>query len=63
MARRPGLAGTDPFADLPKKISILEREMLVQRAALERLKALGETRRTDLEVEKTHRANVAFNRL
>jgi hypothetical protein len=63
MARRPELAGTDPFADLAKKISILEREMLVQRVALERLKALGETRRADLEVEKTHRANVAFNRL
>jgi hypothetical protein len=57
------MAATDPFADLAKKIAILEREMAVQREALDRLKALGKTRPTDLEVEKTHRANVAFHRL
>ena len=63
MGRRPGVAGTDPFAHLAKKIAILEREMAVQREAIDRLKALGEARRTDLEVEKTHRANVGFHRL
>ena len=42
MARRPGMAGSYPFADLAKKIEILEREMAVQRVALERLKRLGE---------------------
>jgi hypothetical protein len=41
MARRPKPAGVDPFADLAKKIEILEREMATQRTALERLKSLG----------------------
>lgn len=41
MARRPKSAGIDPFADLTKKVEILEREMAVQRAALDRLKAMG----------------------
>jgi hypothetical protein len=63
MARRPAVAGTDLFADLAKKTAILERELAAQRVALERLKALGETRRTDLEVEKPHRPYVAFDGL
>jgi hypothetical protein len=41
MARRIRIAGIDPFADLAKKIEILEREMATQRVALERLKAMG----------------------
>jgi hypothetical protein len=43
MARRPRMAGVDPFADLAKKVEILEREMATQRLAIERLKALGST--------------------
>ena len=41
MARRRGPASVDPFADLEKKVEILEREMAVQRAALDRLKKLA----------------------
>lgn len=62
MARRPRMAGPDTFADLAKKIAILEREMAVQQAALERLKALGESPRLDLP-EEADRSHVAFNRL
>ena len=43
MAQQP--RGVDPFADLTKKIAILEREMATQRLALERLKALGQAPR------------------
>ena len=38
MARRRRSAATDPFADLAKKIEILEREMATQRAAMARLR-------------------------
>jgi hypothetical protein len=41
MARRPRFGGVDPFADLAKKVAILEREMALQHVALERLKAMG----------------------
>ena len=41
MTRRRSRAGVDPLADLAKKTEILEREMAVQRAALERLKELA----------------------
>ena len=44
MARRPRKAGVDPFADLEKKVAILEREMAVQRIALEKLKDMGPAR-------------------
>jgi hypothetical protein len=52
------MAGVDPFADLAKKIEILEREMATQREALERLKALGappQARRSaqDVQVRRT----------
>jgi hypothetical protein len=62
MARRPGMAGPGPFADLAKKSEILEQELAVQRAALERLKALGSAPRRRLPAEKAHRPNVAFDR-
>ena len=39
MARRRKTA--DPFADLAKKIEILEREMATQREALVKLKEMG----------------------
>ena len=41
MARRRATAPVDPFADLAKKVEILEREMAVQRAALDKLKEMG----------------------
>ncbi len=41
MTRRSRKTADDPFADLAKKIEILEQEMAVQRAAIERLKDLG----------------------
>ena len=65
MARRPSVGGPgpDPFADLAKKIVILEREMAVQRAALERLKALGQVPRLDTSTSEAHRSDVAFSRL
>jgi hypothetical protein len=43
MARRPRTAGADPFTDLAKKVEILEREMALQRIALEKLKQMGPT--------------------
>lgn len=43
MPRRSAAANLDPFADLAKKAEILEREMAVQRAALERLKEIAST--------------------
>ena len=45
MARRPKTAGPDPFADLAKKMEVLEQELAVQRAALDKLKDLGAARR------------------
>lgn len=41
MARRRGPASVDPFADLEKKAEILEQELAVQRAALDRLKEMA----------------------
>ena len=62
MARQPRTPGPNPFADLTKKLQILEREMAVQQAALARLKALGEAPRVELTAEETHRSDVALNR-
>lgn len=51
MARpRKSRPSSDPFVDLAKKTEILEREMDVQRAAIERLKQL---RPEPLRVEPT----------
>lgn len=44
MARRRGPAGADPLADLAKKTEILEQELAVQRAALDRLKEMASPR-------------------
>ena len=45
MARRSKASAADPFADLARKLEILEREMAVQRRALERLKEMAEAPR------------------
>lgn len=50
MARRSRSAATDPLADLARKLEILEREMEVQRQAMERLKAMRRPTRVDPEV-------------
>jgi len=41
MARRPRPAGPDPLADLAKKTDVLERELRIQRSAMDRLKEIG----------------------
>ena len=46
MGRRSHSAGTDPLVDLAKKVEILERELSVQRTAMERLKEMAGTRLT-----------------
>jgi hypothetical protein len=42
MAQRRSFAPDDPFADLDKKVMILERELELQRAAMERLRTMGQ---------------------
>lgn len=44
MARRPRTVGTESALDLARKAEILEREMAVQRDAIERLKQMGASR-------------------
>jgi len=57
--RRRSAPGMDSLADLAEKVKILEREMAVQRKALERLKQMGTERRVEalraaaLHVRKT----------
>jgi hypothetical protein len=41
MARQRYAAGMDSFEDLARKVKILERELAVQRAALDKLKQMG----------------------
>jgi len=41
MARRPAAAGLESLEDLARKVEILERELAVQRQALEKLKQMG----------------------
>ncbi len=41
---RPRKAIVDPFSDLQKKAAILEREMITQRAAMDRLKQVAAPR-------------------
>ena len=41
MARRPRMVGTESAFELARKAEILERELAVQREALERLKKMG----------------------
>ena len=44
----------DSLEDLAKKVKVLEREMALQRAALDRLKAMGSEHRIEtLPVRKT----------
>lgn len=54
MGRRPKAAGLDPFADLAKKVEILEREMLLQEQALEQLKKMSASRETQTRMDKRY---------
>jgi hypothetical protein len=51
---RPRKTLPSDLADLSKKTEILEREMSMQRAAIERLKQLGEVRAQPLRVGDRH---------
>jgi hypothetical protein len=48
---RPRKRLPSDLADLSKKAEILEREMTMQRAAIERLKQLGQVRTQPLRVD------------
>jgi hypothetical protein len=61
MARPRKAVPQDPFSDLPKKAEILEREMAAQRAAIERLKQIGDVRPQPLPLRNT-RDSVARRR-
>ena len=51
MARRRRMAaGLESLEDLARKCAILERELVVQRQALEKLKQMGVPRRDVLDV-------------
>ena len=51
---RPRKTLPSDLADLSKKAEILEREMSMQRAAIERLKQLGQVRTQPLRVDEAH---------
>ena len=53
MARPRKTVPQDPFSDLSKKAEILEREMDAQRAAIERLKQIGQVRARPLSASDT----------
>lgn len=53
MARRRKAGADDPFADLASKTEILERELAVQRAAMERLKEMSQPAVEEREVVVT----------
>lgn len=49
MARRSKVRVSDPVPDLATQVAILEREMAVQREALQRLKDMARAPRADRE--------------
>ena len=57
--RKAPLPSSDPFVDLDRKTEILEREMNMQRAAIERLKQLGQVRTQPLRADPNAESNVA----
>ena len=57
MARPRKILPSD-LADLSKKAEILEREMNTQRAAIERLKQLGQVRTQPLRADTNSDSNV-----
>ena len=60
---RPRKTLPSDLADLSKKTEILEREMSMQRAAIERLKQLGQVRTQPLRVNDSHDSNSMRRRM
>jgi len=60
---RPHKRLPSDLADLSKKAEILEREMTMQRAAIERLKQLGQVRSQQLRAEGNGDSNVVRRRM
>jgi hypothetical protein len=60
---RPRKRLPSDLADLSKKAEILEREMNMQRAALERLKQLGQVRTQPLRAGTADDSHVARRRM
>ena len=60
---RPRKRLPSDLADLSKKSEILEREMSMQRAAIERLKQLGQVRTQPLRVDGNADSNVVRRRM
>ena len=60
---RPRKRFPSDLADLSKKAEILEREMNTQRAAMERLKQLGQVRTQPLRAETNPDSNVVRRRI
>ena len=60
---RPRKRLPSDLADLSRKAEILEREMTTQRAAIERLKQLGQVRAQPLRADTNDDSNVVRRRL
>jgi hypothetical protein len=60
---RPRKTLPSDLADLSKKAEILEREMDLQRAAIERLKQLGRVRAQPLRADTNAGSNVVRRRM
>ena len=60
---RPRKRLPSDLADLSKKTEILEREMNTQRAAIERLKQLGQVRAQPLRADASADSNVVRRRM
>lgn len=60
---RPRKTVPSDLADLSKKAEILEREMNTQRAAIERLKQLGQVRTQPLRIHDVSDSNVVRRRV
>jgi hypothetical protein len=60
---RPRKRLPSDLADLSKKTEILEREMSTQRAAIERLKQLGQVRPQPLRADASADSNVGRRRM
>jgi len=60
---RPRKRLPSDLADLSRKTEILEREMIAQRAAIERLKQLGQVRPQPLRADDGHDSNALRRRV
>jgi len=60
---RPRKRLPSDLADLPRKSEILEREMSMQRAAIERLKQLGQVRPQPLRISESPEGSAMRRRM